>query len=440
MSYGAANLNNSKAVGWVTLPSPRSTYVSGGNTNLNLLAHDCATASGQTDLSSYYGLNFMFNASLGCCAWGGGVFISNANGQSGVWRATWMPYLGAGSTFGWREHGVLAHEISHSFGSLHSGSSVGYQYGSNWDVVSNPQAHCTGAAIDPTYGCLGQGIISYNRDTMGFITPTRKIVYDRNMGSQTYNLDFLSLATPSSPSSKYEIVVPTLANPTSRYYTVEARRQESYDTKLPLPKAVLIHDVDLSRGGGDPNAAIAYLFVPPGAPADATRGSGTGDAGANWPVGQTMIDSTNKITIKVVAATSTGFTIKVAPVVVVTQKTDNSTGQLNSLSWALNQAAGDLTINTVEFQLAPDANNTVQVSGTLPAVRQGLTIQGKDCSDNLSSRITLDGGGTATRLNLSAGNISLSGLIIQNFVGPQLKVLNATSNKGVRVSCSRVLG
>lgn len=450
MSYGAANLDNSQAVGWVTLPSPRSAYVSDTNTILNQLAKDCATASGRTDLKSFYGLNFMFNGSLGCCAWGGSVFINNANGQTGVWRATWMPYLGEASTFGWREHGILAHEISHAFGSLHSGSSNGYQYGSSWDVVSNPQANCTLTAIDPVYGCLGQGIVSYNRDTMGFIPSGRKVVYDRSQGTQTYNLDFLSLTTPSNASSKYEIAVPSLAKPNSRYYTVEARRQEGYDSKLPLSQAVLIHDVDTTRGGSDPNAPIAYLFPPPGATPDATRwdtnvGRGVGAANANWAVGQTLTDSTNQITIKVVAATSSGFTIQVGPPqpvvlvpVVVTQNIDNSTSQVNTLSWAINQATTNTSYNAITFNLSGDANNTVTVSGVLPAIPAGLTIQGKDCTNTAASPIIIDGQGSAARLNLGAGNITLMGLTIKGFAGPQILVTNTTNKKPVKFQCTVV--
>ena len=52
-----------------------------------------------------------------------------------------MPYWGyisAGQRFGWLDHGVLGHELSHSFGSPHSDDSSGYQYGNYWDVVSKP--------------------------------------------------------------------------------------------------------------------------------------------------------------------------------------------------------------------------------------------------------------------------------------------------------------
>ena len=448
MSFNQANLDNSSATGWAVLPHPHDYYVTGSGSSsgyLNGLAQDCANASGRIDLSTYYGLNFMFNGQLGNYAWGGSVFLQN-NGTSLFKRATWMPYWGESNTFGWREHGVLAHEMSHAFGSLHSGSSIGYQYGSVWDVVSDPQAHCSGAAIDATYGCVGQGIVSYNRDTMGFIPPGRKVIYAPSSGTQTYSLDFLSLTTASSSSSKYEIVVPTVANPNTRYYTVEARRQESYDSKLPLAQAVIIHDVDTTRGGGDPNAPIAYLFPPPGAPHDSPRGPGgdpgTGDAGANWPIGQTLMDNTNKIQIKVVAATSTGFTIQVSPLLVpfvVTQGTDDSTGQTtNSLSWAINQTvAGSPTIQLIGFQLPANANNTVKITGSLPPVPAGVIIQGKDCSDTINPRITLDGNGTATRFNLGLGNITLMGLNIRGFAGPQLGI-NALGHKGVKIFCTSV--
>jgi hypothetical protein len=61
---------------WYTLPSPRSTYITGTAPNLNadltLLATDCTAAvDADVDFNNYTGTNMMFNGELNNSAWGG---------------------------------------------------------------------------------------------------------------------------------------------------------------------------------------------------------------------------------------------------------------------------------------------------------------------------------------------------------------------------------
>lgn len=90
-----------------------------------------------------------------------------------------MPYTAPPSRFGWYDHRVLAHEMSHAFGSPHPGSTIAYQYGSSWDIVSYTLAHCgdTPGVNDPTFGCVGQHVIANNKDMMQFIPAGRKFSY-----------------------------------------------------------------------------------------------------------------------------------------------------------------------------------------------------------------------------------------------------------------------
>src|SRR5262249_22127432 len=99
-----------------------------------------------------------------CCAWGGTVPLT-LDGATRDWPATWMPWYGDAVQFGWNDHGILAHEMSHAFGASHSKSPVGDEYGNGFDVVSMPCG--TGLAKDPKLGCVGQHQIAFNKMAMG---------------------------------------------------------------------------------------------------------------------------------------------------------------------------------------------------------------------------------------------------------------------------------
>src|SRR5690606_193475 len=71
-SYGQINVGGSAAFGPYTLPQPLAYYLPNGDPLLNALAIDCAAAAdADIDFTSYSGINFMLNADIGCCAWGG---------------------------------------------------------------------------------------------------------------------------------------------------------------------------------------------------------------------------------------------------------------------------------------------------------------------------------------------------------------------------------
>jgi hypothetical protein len=81
LSYNKVNLLGSTAVGWFTLPQPRSYYV-GSTANLYELADDCiAVADPVVFFPNYQGINLMFNDRLDCCAWGGLRYL-NLDGQN----------------------------------------------------------------------------------------------------------------------------------------------------------------------------------------------------------------------------------------------------------------------------------------------------------------------------------------------------------------------
>jgi hypothetical protein len=126
LSNNKVNLLGSTAVGWFTLPQPRSYYV-GSTTNLDQLANDCINAADSAVfLPNYQGINLMFNERIGCCAWGGWRFLDR-DGQYRRYGITWLP------PWGYQNISAVAHEMGHAFGLPHSSGSYDTPYDSQSD-------------------------------------------------------------------------------------------------------------------------------------------------------------------------------------------------------------------------------------------------------------------------------------------------------------------
>lgn len=318
VSYGQVNLEGSNAVGWFTLPQPRSFYVKevskgGGEpklkADLDAIVQDCYTAATKqgTDFTPYFGVNFMFNANLDNSAYGTASSPLPPNDPNGkLYAYTMMPYApaegGATNGDGWETQAILGHEISHSFRSPHTGSSTGDEYGNSWDVVSKSEANCP-ANTDKVYGCISQYPAGVNLEMMNFFPNGRVVTYDPALKAQTYTLERLEQPTTSNPQL---LKIPVNGN--EKYYTVEARYRVGFDTKLP-GDAVIIHDVDMSRKSGPkgPNSPLGLIVPRPDAPSEGSRG--IGDVGAMWNVGSRFEDKANNISITVKSATPTGFVV-----------------------------------------------------------------------------------------------------------------------------------
>ena len=321
-SYGTISLNGSATTsGWVSLGHPRNYYIDGvrqaNDTNsgatpgyLRMIFNDCtAVHNAAVNYPSYFGINIMLNGQLEGAAWGG-CMTGNLDGTNKCWPTTWMPFHGAtaacplcNSRFGWGEHGVLAHELSHSFGAPHSDDPNGYEYGSSWDVVSNPGASC--ATIDGSYGCLAQHMNTYAKTVMGTIGAGRMATHA--VGStQTYNIE--RLAQPGNAGSTYQMVKVSISGTSSRYYTVESRFRIGYDAQL-YGDGVIIHEVDTLRSTGNP----ARLVAPGGSTA-----AGYGGMAAAWQPGMTFVSATNNVRIDINSVSGTGTAnVTVGPYVAV---------------------------------------------------------------------------------------------------------------------------
>jgi hypothetical protein len=187
----------------------------------------------------------------------------------------------------------MAHEMGHGFGLPHSNNwdDDGWPYDNSWDVMSDSWSY---VANDAVYGVIGKHTVAFYKDMLGWIPPSQKLVVPAN-GTVTLVIDALALA--STPN--YRMAEIPVSNGFDAW-TVEVRRRTGlYDAELPS-KAVVIHQIDLSR----PEAAWCYDgAVPPGDAAD--------DEGSMWRVGETFEDAAHQVKVTVDAETAQGFRVTI---------------------------------------------------------------------------------------------------------------------------------
>jgi hypothetical protein len=300
VSYNNINIVGSASQNWKTLPHDRAYYGatgSGTSANLTALFNDC-TAIHDADVyfPNFVGINLMFNDLLDCCAWGGSR-TATLDGVTKNYRVTWEPPWGYGN------QGVMAHEMGHGWGWPHSSGPYGATYDSRWDVMSDLWNTCP--PTDPTYGCVGQGTISYHKDLGAWIPSARKFVPPLNSVT-TIEIDRLNQPGSSTNYLMARIPIPG----SSQFYTVEARRFIGYDNKVPA-EAIVIHHVDATRTNdawvvdADGNLDGACVIPQDDANCDPD------DAGAQWTPGETYTDAANAIQIRVNAITATGFSVTI---------------------------------------------------------------------------------------------------------------------------------
>lgn len=284
ISYNNINLLGSEIHGWYNLPQPRSYYFTQDPPDFQRMINDCtALADAEVYFPNFTGINLVFNQNTGCCAWGGSI-VTTLDGVTKSWPATWMPPGGFTQS-------MWAHEMGHALGLGHSANAVGTTYQNPWDVMSKDRYNCA-AATDPTYGCIGQGTISYHKDLLGWIPPANKLTAS-TVGRYSISLSDLDKPPVEGRYLMAQIPIPGGAT----FYTIEARRRAGYDSKL-SNDAVIIHTINRAR------IDDAWLV-------DADGNGDGGDAGAQWLVGETFTDPTNGISVAVTGAASNGFNVTI---------------------------------------------------------------------------------------------------------------------------------
>ncbi len=281
VSYNNINLSGSGALGWYTLPQPRSYYIVSGSLNFDRAAKDCtAVADPVVNFNNYHGINLMFNAELDGYAWGG-THVLTLDGTYKAWPMTWEP------PWGYSNITVIAHEMGHSFGFPHSHYTATYD--NQWDVMS---AGWTGF-YDGTYGQMPQDTIAYHLTLAGWI-PAGRVVTVAPGSSATLTLDRLNLPGSSNPL----LVKAPVNGSATDFYTVEARFKTGYAATSGYDKHL-------------PGSAVIIHRVTTDAKIPATLQGSNGGTGGMWTVGQTF-SGAGSITISVSAATASTFTVTVS--------------------------------------------------------------------------------------------------------------------------------
>ena len=202
-SYGAVNLNGSVVLPWRNLPLPRSAYVSGSSFDLDRLAKDCTgAATADISFSTFFGMNLIFNGHLPVSV--GGTWVLALDGPARYFAVTWIP------SWGYRDHGLVAHEMGHGFGFPHSSGPYGQTYDSRWDVMSDWADNC--GPLHPTYGCVGTGTIAHHKHRVGWNPASRRFVAAAGT-RETITLD--RLGQPKGSTSYLMAVIPIAGSTTS---------------------------------------------------------------------------------------------------------------------------------------------------------------------------------------------------------------------------------
>jgi M6 family metalloprotease-like protein len=395
VSYNKVNVNGSNAVGWFTLPQPRSAYIINNSLLHDKAAKDCtAAADAQVNFAQFVGINLMFNSDLDGYAWGGGWY-GTLDGVSKVWSMTWEP------PWGYQNVMVMAHEMGHGFGLPHSSGKYGQTYDNRWDVMSDGWTDCNNSR-DAVYGCLAQHTISFHKDYLGWVPANQRF---RPFQAAATTITLERLALPQT--SNFKMAQIPIGNSLSHFYTVEVRKKNGYDVKLP-GQAVIIHEVNLYR-------SIPAQVIDP------DNNGNTGDAGAMWTVGETFTDAANGITISVVSATATGFKVSITspgPRTNTTQSAAGNDGWIlesgestgkggtldsGSLTFALGDNAQDRQYRSIlSFNTAGLPDNAVITRVTLKIRKQGLVGSNPFISHGkLMVDIRRGGFGSAAGLQLS---------------------------------------
>lgn len=293
ISYGNITLTGSATVSrWYTLPQNYASYFKNGSISLTSLAQDCSkVADAEVNFPNYVGINMAFNASLGCCAWGGSATL-NLDGKTKSYRVTWLPPNA--QTFD-----LIAHEMGHGFNFPHSSGPADKiptnlsVYVSKWDVMSAASGTC---AARSAYGCLATGTNAYNANINKWLADDRI----RTIKAGEYGEVGLERAYTSTGNAYLAAYVPIKGN-SNQLYVVEVRDPAAgYDQNVP-GKAVIIYKVNrLGNGNAGPVLVV-----------DADGNGNVNDAGAMWLPGEVFVDSANRIQIKVLAAAGTGYRISI---------------------------------------------------------------------------------------------------------------------------------
>jgi M6 family metalloprotease-like protein len=276
MSRGQYTFDGSTIAGPYALPGTFETYVPPGANEPSLLTlmEACLTlADPDVDFSQVAGVNIQYNMDAPF-AYGGGFYLTR-DGASRLVGATWMP--------SWSSASVYAHEVGHSMGWPHSGSTLSSPYASCWDVMSN--SYCRYDAAEQTW--IPTHTIAAHRLGAGWIPPAR--VANVPLGGEAR----VRLAASGAPIAAGAVEMVELERAFGSRVIVESRRRQGeYEGHIPGSGLVLHERVQAYVDFG---GTVALVL-------DIDGNGNPNDAAAIWEVGEVLEDSLIGSRVEVLAA------------------------------------------------------------------------------------------------------------------------------------------
>lgn len=291
-SYDVLTLSGSAWAGWFNLPKPEADYSPGGNVQPLLLANDCMNAADPAvNFLAYSGVVLLVNGAVLVNGQAAALATQEplavpVDGQTRNYRAVLLSEAAINTQYFW------AHEMGHSFGLIHTAAPGNtYLLSSGWDLMSSG-----GYQDGAVNSRVGVHVSNLHKYIMGWI-PGARVQTVTSGSAVTFQLE---RAAQPGPGGRLIAVLP-LGGGAGEFYAIESKRQAGYDRvsagALPA-EGVIIHRVSPNI---DPIARLV----------NANGTTSTTDAGAYLVPGEQWQDVVRNITVRVLDATTSGYSVRV---------------------------------------------------------------------------------------------------------------------------------
>jgi M6 family metalloprotease-like protein len=414
MSYGRANLDGTRTVGWLNLGRAQAAYMRDerqGQFDTSKLIKDAIDRlPGDVKVHEYFCVN---------------VFTNKADEIDGAYFRTVDLEL-AGKSVPVKStlidpeavaHDVLVHELGHAMGMDHASGAYDDTYDSQWDPMSAGRFK---DAKHADFGEVAVGFNAFHRYQLDWI-PGDRIVNVLPGERRTIRLSRLTDPTAPGP------VMARIFRPGqgSRWITVEARLPHPYEVVggkgLPAYGAVF-HDVNLYRAARDPENPGARRPDRRSQVIDPDRNGNPNDAGAVFTAGESYTDAEDNLQFAVQKVEPDAITIEIsvpvglAPCGVVSNTSDKGAGSLREAIAFAAEVPGH------KVQFTASSPTVIPLRTPLPELeRPGIALEGPvDATGR--PLVTLDAGAmqTADPLGMPVGSEAVALAI----TGPHVRIAN----------------
>jgi M6 family metalloprotease-like protein len=297
VSNGNYSLAGSAAAGWFPLPQPLAYYNPLGQVDPVRMYSDCmGAADGSVYFPDYAGVVMVLNGDILGTGYyrafsSQGTIPVTIDGTTRGYRLVFVSAAAAGNQFVW------AHSVGHTLDLRHTSGPPPYNPvpapSSFWDMMA--KGGFSDGSNPPRIAVHLAGVHKY---LLGWLAPAR--VYQAAAGTDA--VIPLERSAQPTPNSDFLLAVVPIPGAGGKYYTVETRKAAGYDRlgdSALAGSGVVIHRV--RPDSLDPIAEVV----------DRDDNGNPNDAGGFLVPGQSFQDALNRITIAVVGAGTTNYSVRV---------------------------------------------------------------------------------------------------------------------------------